>query len=96
MDRARLQHSSSPLIVEFLNTDRGRGAICASLTRIERVKVSTVRNSDEHQIDGWHEVIGDPTIADAIVDRIVNRAHRFALDGETMRKEKPAAKMIKT
>lgn len=36
-------------------------------------------------VERWHEVIGDPTIADAIVDRIVNRAHRISLSGETMR-----------
>lgn len=46
-------------------------------------------------IDRWHEVIGDPTIADAIVDRIVNRAHRFAFTGDTMRKEKAAGKTTK-
>lgn len=39
-------------------------------------------------VDRWHEVIGDPTIADAIVDRIVNRAHRVSLTGETMRAKK--------
>ena len=42
-------------------------------------------------VDRWHEVIGDPTIADAIVDRIVNRAHRVALTGPTMRAQKDSA-----
>jgi DNA replication protein DnaC len=36
-------------------------------------------------IERWHEAIGDPTLADAIVDRIVNKAHRIALDGPSMR-----------
>lgn len=35
--------------------------------------------------DRWHEVIGDPTVADAIIDRVINRAHRFALTGPSMR-----------
>jgi DNA replication protein DnaC len=35
--------------------------------------------------DRWHEVIGDPTIADAVIDRVLNRAHRFALTGPSMR-----------
>lgn len=35
--------------------------------------------------DRWHEVIGDPTVADAIIDRVINRAHRFALAGPSMR-----------
>lgn len=37
-------------------------------------------------IDRWHEVIGDPTIADAICDRIVHSAHRIELGGESVRK----------
>lgn len=38
-------------------------------------------------VDRWHEVIGDPTIADAIVDRFVNRAHHIKLTGPTLRAE---------
>ena len=34
----------------------------------------------------WHEIIGDPTLADAILDRIVHAAYRIDLDGETLRK----------
>jgi DNA replication protein DnaC len=34
----------------------------------------------------WHDTIGDPTIADAILDRIVNNAHRIELKGQSMRK----------
>jgi DNA replication protein DnaC len=37
-------------------------------------------------IDHWHEIIADPTIADAVLDRIVHNAHRLALKGESMRK----------
>ncbi len=36
----------------------------------------------------WHEMIGEPTIADAILDRIVHNAHRIALEGDSMRKPK--------
>jgi DNA replication protein DnaC len=34
----------------------------------------------------WHAYLGDPTIADAILDRIVHSAHRIDLQGESMRK----------
>lgn len=34
----------------------------------------------------WHDTIGDPTIADAILDRIVHNAHRIELKGASMRK----------
>ncbi len=36
----------------------------------------------------WHEIIGEPTFADAILDRIVHNAHRLELDGPSMRKIK--------
>jgi len=41
-------------------------------------------------IDHWHEVIGDPTIADALLDRLVHNAHKINLKGESMRKRKAA------
>ncbi len=36
----------------------------------------------------WHELIGDPTYADAILDRIVHNAHRLALTGHSMRRSR--------
>lgn len=37
-------------------------------------------------IDHWHEIIADPTIADAVLDRLVHNAHRLELKGDSMRK----------
>ncbi|WP_417284587.1 ATP-binding protein [Comamonas sp.] len=37
-------------------------------------------------VDKWHDYIGDPTIADAILDRIIHSAHRIELKGESLRK----------
>ena len=37
-------------------------------------------------VDHWHDVIANPTIADAILDRLVHNAHRLTLKGESMRK----------
>jgi DNA replication protein DnaC len=37
-------------------------------------------------IDQWCDVIGDPTLADAILDRFVHNAHRLNLTGESMRR----------
>lgn len=37
-------------------------------------------------ISGWHDMIGEPTIADAILDRIVHNAHRIELKGDSMRR----------
>jgi DNA replication protein DnaC len=36
-------------------------------------------------VDSWYEVIGDPTLADAILDRLVHSAYRVAMEGESMR-----------
>jgi DNA replication protein DnaC len=35
----------------------------------------------------WHEIIADPTLADAILDRLVHNAYRLVLSGESMRKK---------
>ena len=37
-------------------------------------------------VTAWHEAIGDPTLADAILDRIVHNAHKIEMKGESMRK----------
>jgi DNA replication protein DnaC len=39
-------------------------------------------------VNQWHEVIGEQTIADAILDRIIHDAHRLELKGESMRKKR--------
>ena len=36
----------------------------------------------------WHDSIGDPTLADAILDRLVHNAYKINLKGESMRKQK--------
>ncbi|MBL4821808.1 MAG: IS21-like element helper ATPase IstB [Gammaproteobacteria bacterium] len=38
-------------------------------------------------IDKWHDIIGDPTLADAILDRLVHNAYKINLKGESMRKK---------
>ena len=37
-------------------------------------------------IGRWHEIIGDPTFGDAILDRVIHRAHRIELKGDSLRK----------
>ncbi|MCP3373809.1 IS21-like element helper ATPase IstB [Bradyrhizobium cajani] len=48
-------------------------------------RASTIVTS-QLPVDTWHEVIGDPTYADAVLDRLVHNAHRLQLAGESMRK----------
>ena len=42
-------------------------------------------------VEHWHAWIGDATIADAILDRLLSRSHRLNLKGKSMRPSKAAA-----
>ena len=48
---------------------------------------STILTS-QMPIAHWHEQIGDPSIADSILDRLVHNAHRIELSGESIRKKR--------
>jgi DNA replication protein DnaC len=37
-------------------------------------------------VENWHDFINDPTLADAILDRLLHNAHKINLKGESMRK----------
>ncbi|MBW1658644.1 IS21-like element helper ATPase IstB [Flavobacterium johnsoniae] len=43
-------------------------------------------------VQGWYDIIGEKTIADAILDRLIHQAHRVELHGESMRKKKSIIK----
>ena len=47
---------------------------------------STVLTS-QLPVSSWHKQIGDPTVADSILDRLVHHAYRFELNGESLRKK---------
>lgn len=44
--------------------------------------------TSQYPVDTWHERIGDQTVADAVLDRIIHSAHRIELTGESMRRKK--------
>jgi|GEM_PF-4865512 DNA replication protein DnaC len=46
-------------------------------------------------VSKWHEVIGEQTIADAILDRIIHESHRLELKGESMRKKNAGKDLMK-
>ena len=48
-------------------------------------RASTIVTS-QLPVEQWHEIIGSPTLADAILDRLVHNAHRLPMTGESMRK----------
>jgi DNA replication protein DnaC len=52
----------------------------------DRHGISSTIISSQIPTDKWHDAIGDPTIADAVLDRLVHNAHMISLKGESMRK----------
>ena len=55
----------------------------------ERYRRKSTLITAQLPIAQWHDMIGEPTIADAILDRIIHNAHRITLKGDSMRKPKP-------
>jgi DNA replication protein DnaC len=47
-------------------------------------------------LEQWHTYLEDPTVADAILDRLIHNSYRLALKGESMRKYKRTALPLKT
>lgn len=45
-------------------------------------------------VEAWHDVIDEPTFADAILDRLIHNSHRLPLDGPSLRKTKDAAPIV--
>ena len=71
----RLSASQRRDLMEIVEDRHGRG----SLLITSQLPLAT-----------WHEVIGEPTLGDAILDRVVHNAYRLELDGPSMRKIKAA------
>ena len=68
---------------------------CALMEIIEdRHKKASMIITSQLPVNCWHEVIGEKTIADAILDRIVHDAHRIELKGESLRKTRVKLKEI--
>ena len=68
---------------ERLNADQRRDLL--EIIEDRHGATATVITS-QLPVASWHEVIGEPTFADAILDRIVHNAYRLELDGESLRK----------
>ena len=54
----------------------------------DRHRLRSTLITSQLPVDHWHEIIGNPTLADAILDRLVHNAFRINLKGESMRKMK--------
>jgi DNA replication protein DnaC len=54
----------------------------------DRYEARSIIVTSQLPVDHWYEIIGNPTIADAILDRLVHNAYRIELKGESLRKQK--------
>ena len=52
----------------------------------ERYGRRSTMTTSQIPVNRWHEIIGDPTYVDAILNRLVHNAHRIELAGESMRR----------
>ena len=62
-------------LLEILDDRMGRGSIVIT---------------SQFPVSQWHELVGDATVADALLDRLVHQAYRIELKGESMRKTRAA------
>ncbi len=54
----------------------------------DRYSLKATIITSQYPVSKWHDRIGEPTMADAILDRIVHNSHKIPLKGESMRKTK--------
>ena len=72
--------------------DFGLGEISASVAQVlldvvdKRMRSGSLLITSQYPTKEWHGLFPDPTVADAILDRVVHQSHRLAVKGESMRK----------
>jgi len=71
-------------------TKRGRQELLEVVD--DRPENSSIIITSQLPVNAWHEWIGEGTLADAILDRLVHSAHRIELRGESMRKRRSKRK----
>jgi hypothetical protein len=78
------------LILDDWGPDRLNASQRRDLMKIveDRYEVGSTLITSQLPIDTWHDVIREPTFADAILDRLVHNAYRVELTGQSMRKTK--------
>ena len=54
----------------------------------DRHNTGSIIVTSQIPVQGWYDIIGEKTIADAILDRLIHKAHRLELKGESMRKKR--------
>ncbi|MBV8104446.1 MAG: IS21-like element helper ATPase IstB [Hyphomicrobiales bacterium] len=71
---------------EALNADQARDLLEIVEHRYDR---GSIIITSQVPVARWHDLIGIPTLADAILDRVIHNAYRIELTGESLRKPRP-------
>lgn len=83
----------------LLIDDLGVGEMTSGIAHVlldivdRRMRTGSLLVTSQYPPEQWHSMFPDPTVADAILDRIVHQAHRINLKGESMRKTLARARM---
>jgi DNA replication protein DnaC len=70
---------------EALNADQARDLLEIVEDRYDK---DSIVITSQIPIDRWHDLIGIPTLVDAILDRVIHNAYRIELSGESLRKRR--------
>ncbi len=74
---------------EPLNADQRRDLLEIVDHRYDR---GSLLITSQVPVSSWHDIIGDPTLGDAILDRVLHTAHRIEVKGDSLRRQAAAAK----
>lgn len=87
--RAQLARASVIILDDWLMAPLDAASAREILELVDdRTGKSSLILTSQHPVSEWHDRIGEPTVADALLDRIVHSAHRIEIKGESLRKRR--------
>ncbi len=87
---AQLQRAALLVLDDFLLTPATVDQ-CRDLLEVveDRAQLRSTLVASQLPVDAWHSAMADPTLAEAVLDRLLHRAHRFVLKGGSLRQRDP-------
>jgi DNA replication protein DnaC len=84
-DHDDAHHRMQPVLMSLAGSSSRPGRDLLEIVE-DRYGVGSLIITSQVPVDHWYEIVGNPTLADAILDRIIHNTHRIELHGETLRK----------
>ena len=90
---AQLQRVTLLVLDDFLLTP-ATVEQCRDLLEVveDRAQLRSTLVASQLPVDAWHGAMADPTLAEAVLDRVLHRAHRLPLKGASLRRREPEDK----